>query len=253
MECFEELELDPLDPAQCCADKIVAASSRARLVLIHARSDAGGDRSYWSEILSCSGLERVAVDEDAHTGKHLDNMWSNVEFDPQRQNRFRYSKSAQPLHTDGSYVSDSPPFVVMFCERAAPEGGATLFLDGEELVRLLARERAPLLAALSKTPMIFRKGDRTVTSKVIAGDAQGPLLRWNYYALSDRMDAHARHLAEELQAFVLDVTRRSIPMRLRLERGDAVVFHDYRVLHGRDGFTARAAGDRLLWKSGLRL
>ena len=90
-------------------------------------------------------------------------------------------------------------------------------------------------------------------STVIARDSHGPLLHWNYYALSDELDARARAVAEEFQAFVLDITRRSIPLALRLERGDAVVFHDYRILHGREGFEARVAGERLLWKGALQL
>lgn len=253
MSHFEELDLDPAARFERSAERIVAASKRARLVLVHAQSDAAGSCDFWSDILGNSGLERVAVDEDANTGRSLDNLWSNVEFDPERQNRFRHSRSAQPLHTDGSYVPDSPSLVVMFCERPAPEGGATLFLDGEELIRLLAEEQPPLLAALRDIPMVFRKGSRTVTSTVIAHDPEGPLLRWNYYALSEQLDRHARTLADEFQAFVLDVTQRSIPLALRLERGDAVVFHDYRLLHGRDSFEARIAGDRRLWKGGLKL
>jgi hypothetical protein len=252
MTHFEELDLDAGTRVETSAEKLVAASKRARLVLVHSQTDAAGSCGFWSEMLGNAGFERVAVDEDAGTGRHLDNLWSNVEFDPERQNRFRYSRSPQPLHTDGSYVPDSPPLVVMFCERPATEGGATLFLDGDELIHLLANERGRLLAGLSETPMVFQKGDRRVTSTVIARDSHGPLLRWNYYALSNQLDAHARTLADEFQAFVLDVTRRSIPLALRLERGDAVLFHDYRLLHGREGFAARAAGDRLLWKGGLR-
>jgi alpha-ketoglutarate-dependent taurine dioxygenase len=250
---FEEVDLDPRARIERSAEKIVAASRRARLVLIHAQTDAAGSCSFWSDIVSNSGLAQIPVDEDARSGKALDNLWSNVEFDPERQSRFRYSRSAQPLHTDGSYVPESPLLVVMFCERAAPEGGATLFLDGEYLIRLLAEERAPLLAALREVPMVFCKGDREVRSTVIARDPHGPLLRWNYYALSQQLDGSTRAVADEFQAFVLDVTRRSIPLALRLERGDAVVFHDYRLLHGREGFAARVAGERLLWKSGLTL
>ena len=87
MTHFEELDLDPRARVESSAEEIFAASRRARLVLIHARTDAAGSCSFWSDILSNSGFERVAVDEDARSGKALDNLWSNVEFDPERQNR----------------------------------------------------------------------------------------------------------------------------------------------------------------------
>jgi alpha-ketoglutarate-dependent taurine dioxygenase len=253
MTQFEELDLDPRARAGTSAEEIAAACRRAHLVLIRPHTHAAGDCSFWNDILGSSGLERVAVDEDPGTGKALDNLWSNVEFDPDRQNRFRHSRSAQPLHTDGSYVPESPTLMMMFCAKSAPEGGATLFLDGEDLVRLLAEERETLFGALCEIPMVFRKGTREVRAPVIARDAHGPVLRWNYYALSDELEPGARAVAEEFQAFVLDITRRSIPLALRLEPGDAVVFHDYRVLHGRESFQARVAGERLLWKGGLEL
>jgi alpha-ketoglutarate-dependent taurine dioxygenase len=253
MTPFEEIDLDPRASIGDSSEEIVAACRRARLVLIHAHTAAAAGRSYWNDILEAPGLERVAVDEDASTGKALDNLWSNVEFDPERQNRFRYSRSAQPLHTDGSYVPDSPSLVLMFCERPAAVGGATLFLDAEDLIELLAEERESLLAGLSQIPMAFRKGSREVRSPVIAHDSNGFLLRWNYYALDQDLDARARAVAEEFQAFILDIMRRSIPSAVRLERGDAVVFHDYRLLHGRQSFEARLAGERLLWKSGLQI
>ena len=252
MTLFEELDLDPRARIATSAEAIGAACRRARLVLIRAHTEAAQSRKFWSDILDQSGLKRVAVDEDAQSGRALDNLWSNVEFDPDRQNRFRYSRSAQPLHTDGSYVAGSPSLMVMFCAKAASRGGATLFLHGEDLLRLLEERRA-LLSGLHETSMIFRKGDHEVTAPVIAHDAQGPLLRWNYYALGSQLDANVRAMAEEFQEFILEITRRSIPLALRLRRGDAVVFHDDRLLHGREAFAARAAGDRLLWKGGLEL
>jgi alpha-ketoglutarate-dependent taurine dioxygenase len=253
MTSFEEVNLRLAAPLAESAAQVVAACRRARLVLVRTQVDEAARCQFWNDLLGASGMERVPVDENARSGEALDNLWSNVEFDPLRQDRFRHSSSAQPLHTDGSYVPESPALVVMFCERPAPEGGATLFLDGEELVRLLAQGNAALLEQLCATPMVFRKGGREVVAPVISHDSRGPLLRWNYYALSNELDMRVRALAEEFQSFVLEVTRRSIPRALRLARGDAVLFHDYRLLHGRERFVARAAGERCLWKGGLHL
>ena len=250
---FEELHLRPATPLHALAEDVMAACRRARVVVVRTQTEASGRREFWDELLSASDIERVPVDENPTSGEALDTLWSNVEFDPQLQDRFRHSSSAQPLHTDGSYVPTSPSLVVMFCERPAPAGGATVFLDGMNLVRLMSEERAPLFSALCAEPMVFSKGGREVTSPVISHDACGPLLRWNYYALGKDLDGRRRALAEDFQSYLRDVTQRSIPRALRLERGDAVLFHDDRVLHGRESFVARAAGERRLWKGGLRL
>jgi alpha-ketoglutarate-dependent taurine dioxygenase len=240
-------------PMPVLAEEVATACKRARLVLVRTRTEAGARCEFWNELLNATGAERVSVDENPSSGEATDNLWSNVEFDPLRQDRFRHSSSAQPLHTDGSYVPASPSQVIMFCARAAPAGGATLFLDGVELEHVLAEERAPLLSALRERPMVFRKGGREVTSTVISHDASGPLLRWNYYALAADLDGTTRQLAEEFQSFLGEITRRSVPRAVRLERGDAVLFRDDRLLHGRESFLASMPGERCLWKGGLRL
>jgi alpha-ketoglutarate-dependent taurine dioxygenase len=253
MDAFRELTLRAPSSSERRAAEVIEACLGARLLLVHTLVEDAARREFWDGLLSASQFERVAVDENACTGEPINKLWSNVEFDPQQANRFRHSSAAQPLHTDGAYADASPPFVFMFCERAAPAGGATLFFDGSELVRLLSEERAPLLSALRTERMIFRKGRREVEATVISDDADGPILRWNYYALSEELASRARAIADEFQSFLLYVTQRSIPRAIRLQEGDAVFFRDNRLLHGRESFLAEAAGDRCLWKGGLRV
>jgi alpha-ketoglutarate-dependent taurine dioxygenase len=252
MDAFRELTLRAQSSTEVHVAEVIEACRNARLVLVHADAEGGRRRAFWDGLLSASQFERVAVDEDVSTGEPIDRLWSNIEFDPQQAHRFRHSSSAQPLHTDGAYVLGSPPYVLMFCERAARAGGATLFIDGSDLVCLLEAQHASLLSVLRTEPVVFRKGRREVESTVISEAVDGPVLRWNYYALAEGLAPRTRAIAEQFQSFLLGITRRSIPRAIRLEEGDAVFFRDDLLLHGRESFSADAAGDRRLWKGGLR-
>jgi Taurine catabolism dioxygenase TauD, TfdA family len=231
--------------------RIVDACQRTRLVVVHADPEQGCHREFWDEALAAHA-QRAAVDEDASTGQANGGLWSDVSFDPARQNTFRHSKGPQPLHTDGAYITDPPPIVFMVCKQSAPSGGATLFLDGQQLDEALAREQPELRERLMAEPVLFGKGASEVESPILKQDGS-IRLRWNYYALSARASTAAWQVAEAFRAFLEQMVQQRRLTPVRLQPGDAVFFHDGEVLHGRDGFIAREAGDRHLWKGGLSL
>ena len=59
------------------------------------------------------------------------------------------------------------------------------------------------------------------------------------------MDALRRDFHALLERLVED----GVAQGFRLETGDAVFFRDDEVLYGRRAYSARASGDRLLWKT----
>lgn len=246
-----ELDLRALTAAREMGARVIDACRKARLVIVRTNAELGRHRAFWDEALSNHG-ERVAIDESAQTGHATGNLWSDVSFDPARQNTFRHSRSEQPLHTDGSYIADPPPIVFMVCKKAAPEGGATLFLDGADLIRTLSTEQPELLRRLTTEPITFSKGGSAVESIVLAPDSSLQL-RWNYYALSRQLSATARALANSFRDFLADIARRPVTSAVLLQPGEAAFFHDGLLLHGRESFVASATGERFLWKGGIRI
>lgn len=247
------IELDDGRPPQAHGERIRNALARADIVHVAARPPVSDARAHWDAIVRYVG-ERKPLDEDAVTFERTGRTWLDVRFDPQRQHTFRHSCTAQPLHTDGAYDRDPADVIFFFCERQAPASGETLFLHGIELVSLLEREDPKLLEQLRARPVTFTKGDGgRKEATVIADDAEGPVLCWNYYR-ADARDREERGRIERFRSFLEErvvAAGRALP--IRLEPGEAVFFHDARTLHGRRAFEATRLGDRLLWKGGLRL
>lgn len=250
---------DPLNPIEF--SDLSSPASIGRQVLGRCRADglawvrlpprAGGECAFWDEALRTHG-ERVAIDEDPATGLANDGLWSTVAYDPAHPATFRHSRTAQPLHTDGSYVPEPPEIVFLVCRRPATSGGATLFLDGRDLVLALGTQRPSLLAALVHHPMTFAKGGLRVEAPVITMGTDGVRLRWNIHALADGLAPQVRTIANGFAEFLASDASR-LPIRsVRLEAGDAVFFRDDRVLHGREAFSADHPDGRFLWKGGLR-
>ena len=83
-------------------------------------------------------------------------------------------------------------------------------------------------------------------------DAGKPLLNWNYYCVDPSVNSDAQGMRERFfeflqrSRFIADRT-----VRVKLSPGDAVLWKDEQVLHGRDSFNANVTSERFLWKSGL--
>jgi len=244
------LDLRSVTVPDTVADRILDACQLARIIHVRAHPVLGLRRDFWQDIVTRHGMQ-VAVDENAVTGEPTGALWSDVEFDPQMAGVFRHSNSAQPLHTDGSYIGNPPEIVFLICHRAAVAGGTTRFVDGIDLVEILGREQPRLLSELTRTPLRFAKGGCVVEAPFIARVAGELTLRWNYFALDRHLSDSQRRLAEALQSVLLQLAVQSRTRGVLMQAGDAVFFADAQVLHGRDAFRASHRGDRCLWKGGL--
>jgi alpha-ketoglutarate-dependent taurine dioxygenase len=250
MDAVRQLDVRAVTSTSEVGAQIVQACLGARLVLVRTDPVLGCTREFWDSVLS-GHAERATVDEEAETGRATGNIWSEVLFDPARRQTFRHSSSAQPLHTDGSYIAEPPPIVFLVCRQPAAAGGATLFLDGPDLIALLSRNDPAFTEQLTAEPVLFSKGGSEVESPIIS--SAGSYLRWNFYALSPQSTAKGRALAERFRSFLSEAKTRALIRSVRLCPGEAVFFHDSRVLHGRESFSANSAGDRCLWKGGLSI
>ena len=194
-----------------------------------------------------------AADEDISTGQQTGNRWIDITYDPQIPDRYRSSNTRQPLHTDDSYVELNGEEAVNFfyCASRAKIGGATTFFELSELVECLKLDgEDKLLEELMATDVVHEKGGSRKVRKIIDQDAEGYLANYNYYCISrEENSADVLDMIERFQKFMESrVHNAGLVMPVQLEKGEAVFFHDDRVVHGRNAFFAEFPGQRSLIK-----
>ncbi len=194
-----------------------------------------------------------AADEDIATGQQTGNRWIDITYDPQIPDRYRSSNTRQPLHTDDSYVELNGEEAVNFfyCASRAKIGGATTFFELSELVECLKLDgEEKLLDELMRTDVVHEKGGSRKVRKIIDQDAEGYLANYNYYCISrEENSPEVLDMIERFQNFMESrVHNAGLVMPLQLEKGEAVFFHDDRVVHGRNAFFAEFPGQRSLIK-----
>ncbi len=194
-----------------------------------------------------------AADEDIATGQQTGNRWIDITYDPQIPDRYRSSNTRQPLHTDDSYVELNGEEAVNFfyCASRAKIGGATTFFELSELVECLKLDgEDKLLNELMSTDVVHEKGGSRKVRKIIDKDSEGYLANYNYYCISrEENSPEVLDMIERFQNFMESrVHNAGLVMPLQLEKGEAVFFHDDRVVHGRNAFFAEFPGQRSLIK-----
>ena len=198
----------------------------------------------------------VALGEDVGKGdrdnQRTGDVWMEVRYDPSHPDAYRHSASAQPLHTDGSYIPDFPNATLMACVANAGEGGETIFIDAEDVVTSLEHEAPDLLVALRARSITHtRSGDRR-TEKIVDSANSTTLVNWNYFCIDKDIDSEGRALVERFFNFLANSPMiRQYIQAVKLMPGDAVTWKDRQVLHGRNAFIANRDSERFLWKCAI--
>jgi trimethyllysine dioxygenase len=147
-------------------------------------------------------------------------------------------------HTDGTYSHDAPGLQILHCLRAAEQGGDSTIVDGLAIAERLRRTDPGSFAVLSTTPISGQYiGDGvhlTATRPVIRLDDAGQVIQISYNT-GDRapinLDAsRADRLYDALFAFDRLTNDPAWQWRHILQPGEALVFDNWRVLHGRHGY-----------------
>lgn len=233
------------------AREFAEAVKRHKVLRITGLNGDGDQRDFYDALTEAAG-ECYHLAEDAKTNSRNGQKWFEIRFDPSIPNAYRHSREGQPLHTDGSYIQDSPAVTFMYCVNSAPKGGETIFLDGDDLVDLLKTHDSELLSDLESTRVRFAKVGDERTEPIISRDEGGYLINWNYYCVAPDQGEEIESLKKRFFAFqkeVIQSSDRLIPVGLK--PGEAVAFQDRRVLHGRNAFEAFEVSDRFLWKAFL--
>jgi alpha-ketoglutarate-dependent taurine dioxygenase len=192
----------------------------------------------------------------AHLGEHQPTLygdWQDVRFEPDVF-QFRHSKTGQPLHTDGAYVSEPPHYCVFYCAQPAQIGGATFFVDAETIAALARADDPGLLDALRTVPVNFGKPAETADNpgqrRPILQEVEGRLtIAWNFYQVTPGQSATVQQLRQRFREFLDRVETSDAVVEIDWTAHEAVFFKEDEVLHGRRAFEAERAGDRVIWKT----
>jgi alpha-ketoglutarate-dependent taurine dioxygenase len=214
----------------------------------------GEPLDFWHRVGEALGRP-TDVNEDGITGesKTVGAPWADVRFEPDRSDSFRYHNVGQPLHSDSAYHPESGDLVIFYMARQAASGGSSLFVDTDTLAAIAQEEEPTLLDALMTIPVRFGKpGNPGRVVPILRYEASTLKINWNYYrVLPDQGDTIAR-LREGFRAFLERLVASDRVVEFTVRDGEAVLFKDEEVLHGRRGYAAQKSGDRLLWKSYFR-
>lgn len=259
MSFISTLLLAPGQPVGEVAAALRAALGSAKVVHLRglaARQPAARWPAFYEALTEATG-QCLHLDENFAEGSiRTGQKWIEVRYDAAIPDdaAYRFSKNAQPLHTDESYLSDPADVMFMHCLVQAPAGGETTFVDAEVLWQQL-RQHAPALAAqLLGRPVRFAKAGDARTLPIIAQTPAGLRLNWNYHCVDPAETAENHALAEQFRQFLqARITGTAAEVAIQLAPGEAVAWWDDQVLHGRRAFQAVATNDRFLLKSGFRL
>lgn len=208
---------------------------------------------FWDRVSENIG-DCMLLSEDPVTGERVGEKWLEIRYDSSIKNAYRHSSNAQPLHTDGSYVGESPYISFFYCIKQAKVGGATVFLDSDELISILKEIDPELLDDLCKTSICFSKDKDYKRRPIIDFDEDGSSLNFNYYCVDPNETEFAKSLVERFHDFLqTQIVGENKTYPIKLKPGEAVFFHDNRLIHGRKSFTATEDSERFFWKSALKL
>lgn len=211
------------------------------------------DISEWFDIFSEELGTIINMDEDLYTGEPTGKRWISISYDKSNPDKYRSAPVRQPLHTDYSYIPVDNNIQFFFCKSRAEKGGATTFIDVNDIVELLKLDgKTELLNKLMDIPIRHQKAERFKEKPIIQLIDDEYHINWNYYpALTGNGDAS---LIEDFHQFLeTRIVNSGLIHEVLLDKNDCVFFHDELLLHGRNSYFATYKGQRELMKGTILL
>src|SRR5437870_620023 len=107
------------------AEQLRHALLENKLIVTKGLDASREQRPFWDEVTESAGSV-IPFAELPH-GEKTGEKWMEIRYNPEVKNAYRYANIAQPMHTDGSYLSNAPDVVFFYCVRQASAGGETTF------------------------------------------------------------------------------------------------------------------------------
>jgi trimethyllysine dioxygenase len=162
-----------------------------------------------------------------------------------KQADLAYTKSYLPAHTDGTYSHDAPGLQMLHCLHFDGTGGESTMVDGLKIAELLRATEPALFETLSRVAIpgqYIGDGSHLMAARpVFRHDHTGTLVQVSYNN-SDRAPFllpadETTLLYDALRAFDRLANSESMRWSHVLRPGEAMLFDNWRVLHGRAAYT----------------
>ncbi|KAI9295791.1 Trimethyllysine dioxygenase [Neoconidiobolus thromboides FSU 785] len=158
-------------------------------------------------------------------------------------------------HTDTTYFTDPAGLQIFHLLSFDGEGGEQIYMDGflmannfkeeyPEEYKLLAQQPVPFHSAGDEGQYLTTK-NHTIFEHEVAGDIESPLLRLRYNYDSRSVPKHNMDSIKMRQWYLalnkfIKSQHQNLDNRVYfpLEKGTTIIIDNYRVLHGRNAFTA---------------
>jgi trimethyllysine dioxygenase len=158
-----------------------------------------------------------------------------------------YTNLHLPAHTDGTYSHDAPGLQMLHCLAFDGEGGDSTMVDGFKIAAVLSEKEPRLfdvLASVAIPGQYIGDGVHLMSARpVFRHDHLGRLVQVSYNN-ADRAPfllppAEMTELYAALRAFDHLANDPSMQWRHVLQPGEAMLFDNWRALHGRHAYTGR--------------
>lgn len=139
---------------------------------------------------------------------------------------FASTMAFTPLHTDSQmFEGVSPHAQLMFCAKAAHDGGVTLLLDTHALLEMIQRDDSRFFHALFRQPRRI---------PFVFGDVEGPTVSWRNDCLvfTHSPMPVSDEIGRRLQKYLAHVK----PIEVPVPDKHILVVDNHRMLHGRTAF-----------------
>lgn len=193
----------------------------------------------------------IKANENLVSGVVTQNQWTDITFDPTKNNTYRHSNTAQPLHTDYGYFAVEIDTIFIIGIEQAEKGGETQFITGDKVANYLKEKNEELFHFCLNQPLQMGRGNEPYSQNedTILSQIDGEYkLNWNFYRIKETNPEEVKTQCKKVFELFKELqSNHSLMENITLQPGQAVFFKDRYVLHGRKGFT----GNRKLLKGGI--
>ena len=212
--------------------------------------------SFFSKIGRFLNLAEDALLTNCREHQRTGQVWMEIRNDDSVKNAYRHSTNAQPLHTDGSYI---PGFAqsILACLSNVGVGGETIFIDPSDLIKDLEVGNPEFLSALFEHDVLHERSGDARTEKILYWVDNILKINFNFYCVSPKNSKEVIELSNKFLNYLIAIEKKEnpnvLPMPVKLSPGDAVIWKDDEVLHGRHAFTATKNSERNILKCAFKL
>lgn len=255
MEFITDVKLRTNDPVEA-AKVVKEALKKYKIIKVVPEWYLGDLRGFYDVFTGELG-DPINIGEDfTKAGAQTHEKWLEIRYDAEIPDMaaYRHSKNAQPLHTDESYIADPADIMLFYSVNKAIKGGATTFIDGPVLLEFLKENNPELLEKLTSTDVRYRKAGEERTEKIIDIKEDGLIhFNFNFYCLDPNETDANKALNKEFFDFLQNFVAHSHMIeQVTLNPGEAVLWWDELVLHGRTSYDVKKTNDRFIWKTGFK-